>query len=318
METSQPRRRLRLSLRVLLLVIAMIGAGFGWIVDTSRGQRATIAFIEANGGAVSYDWAQQSDVSLMKPSGPAWLRRIVGDELFQDIGGIQLNGSIPRRAQAPPDEVFRRLLRAGPRITTLFVSEWGLNAAAYRAIGQFKNLETFTLTNERITEADVASLRGLANLKTLEIIISDCPITNQSLRSISQLTDLETLILCESPYGLSSEDQAQPILDEGLDCLSRLPKLEFLTVWNIRLTDRGFDHLARFNKLKRLELRGPRESEISARGLQRLKTVRSLDELTLYVGQWNFSIGPSPQEPTPAEKIDEEVRTSIESQPISR
>ena len=302
---------------MLLLAIAVIGAGLGWVVNTIRGQRATVAFVEANGGLVSYDWAANIDVSLMKPSGPLWIRRIIGDELFQDIGGIELNWSIPRRAQDPPVDVFRRLLRAAPRITTLSVSEWGLNATAYRAIGQFKNLETFTLTNEQMTDADVASLRGLANLKTLEIIISDCPITNQSFWSISQLTNLETLILCESPSARSSEDQTQPILDEGLECLSRLTNLEELTIKNINLTDRGFDHLSRFNKLKSLDLRGPKESEISASGLQRLKTVRSLDALTLDIGRWNFSIGPNAKS-TLSEKIDEEVQASIEPQPVAR
>ena len=61
--TSQPdpllrpwRRFLRLSVRGLIVLVLVIGAGLGWIVHQAHVQRDAVAAIKNAGGSVKYDW----------------------------------------------------------------------------------------------------------------------------------------------------------------------------------------------------------------------------------------------------------------------
>jgi hypothetical protein len=54
---SRPWRRfLRFSVRGLIVVVLMAGVWLGWIVESARTQRETVAAIKSAGGAVCYDW----------------------------------------------------------------------------------------------------------------------------------------------------------------------------------------------------------------------------------------------------------------------
>jgi hypothetical protein len=49
------RRRLRISVRGLIVLVLIIGAGLGWIVQGARVQREAVSAIRRDGGVVSYD-----------------------------------------------------------------------------------------------------------------------------------------------------------------------------------------------------------------------------------------------------------------------
>jgi hypothetical protein len=49
-------RRLRLSIRILIALVLLIGTGLGWIVRSARIQRDAVEAIVKSGGAVKYDW----------------------------------------------------------------------------------------------------------------------------------------------------------------------------------------------------------------------------------------------------------------------
>jgi hypothetical protein len=54
---SRPWRRiLRFSARGLIVIVLMAGVWLGWIVESARTQRETVAAIKSAGGAVCYDW----------------------------------------------------------------------------------------------------------------------------------------------------------------------------------------------------------------------------------------------------------------------
>lgn len=50
------RKLLRISVRELLVLVLVIGAGLGWIVRAARIQREAVAAITRAGGSVKYDW----------------------------------------------------------------------------------------------------------------------------------------------------------------------------------------------------------------------------------------------------------------------
>ncbi len=93
----RPRRRwFRVSLRGLMILVVLIGGAAGWVANTIRTQRQSIAAVRAAGGDVRFDWEkQQVGVSRGRPvyrngpSAPRWLRRWLGDELFQQVTSVR-------------------------------------------------------------------------------------------------------------------------------------------------------------------------------------------------------------------------------------
>lgn len=89
----KPRRRyLTFSLRTLFILLTALAVWLGIVVNRAREQREAVKAIKALRGSVVYDWELQhtpdGDISdprpYGKPTGPAWLRRITGDDYFQE------------------------------------------------------------------------------------------------------------------------------------------------------------------------------------------------------------------------------------------
>lgn len=89
------RQWLRISVRGLIVLVLIIGAGLGWIVHGVRSQREAVAAIRRDGGAVLYDWEwkdqfYQSDLrgTQVSRAGVSELRlvlpRIVGVKLVRE------------------------------------------------------------------------------------------------------------------------------------------------------------------------------------------------------------------------------------------
>ena len=67
--TTRPWRRfLRVSVRGLIVLVLVTGAGVGWLVRSARIQREAVAAIRKAGGGVSYDsrWDRSASVSRSK------------------------------------------------------------------------------------------------------------------------------------------------------------------------------------------------------------------------------------------------------------
>ena len=47
---------LRLSVRELMVLVLVVGAGLGWMVRSARIQREAVEAIKSAGGTVRYDW----------------------------------------------------------------------------------------------------------------------------------------------------------------------------------------------------------------------------------------------------------------------
>jgi hypothetical protein len=269
------KRRFRLSLRVLMLVIAIGGLGLGWLASKIYCQRKAVALIEGNGGWVVYDWSRY-DGRKRDPPGPRWLRRMIGDELFQEIDHICLENHGPRSMHSPSEEVLRWAVRGAPRVRTLWIDRTDMGERAYQAIGKLRRLADLSLVGDAPTDAHLAYLINL--------------------------TELESLDIC---YG-------RHLTDRAMETLSRLPKLEVLKIWNPNLTDRGLDQLSRCKRLRDLDVSGDR-SVVSAVGMRHLRAMWSLERLSIDVPNWSFyTSGSRSSEPTPAEAIDKAIAELLE------
>lgn len=86
-------RRFRFSLRAFLSAFIVVAVLLATLTNRAREQRETVAGLRALGWQVQYDWQG----SLHGPPGPAWLRRIVGDDYFEEVvqvsfwGGEEMN-----------------------------------------------------------------------------------------------------------------------------------------------------------------------------------------------------------------------------------
>jgi hypothetical protein len=263
-----------LSLRALMLLVAVVGIGLGWVANKICWQRAAKASIEGIGGRVWYDWSEE-EIGRSQPPGPRWLRRIIGDELFQEISGAWLDEFQPSRSYATSKDVLERVVLGAPRIRRLIIGRDDMSETAYQVIGKLTSLEDLSLTKHAPTDVGVSFLTNLTGLKSL------------ALFGGGRLTD------------------------QALERISRLPNLESLTICGENLTDRGLEHLSRSKRLNNLYLVANR-SEISNVGLQHLRAMPSLESLTIDVGNWTISAhGPLLGEISPAEAIDKAIAESV-------
>ncbi len=94
-KTTRPRKRLRLTLGVLMAVVLVLGGGLGYIARRSRGssdRRWRGDTARCNRGSVRYDWQVIVDgkrVSL-PPKGPKWLREAIGADVFDTVTNVGL------------------------------------------------------------------------------------------------------------------------------------------------------------------------------------------------------------------------------------
>ena len=69
--------RIRFSLRSLLLLTAILGAGLGWLVykiNVYQVREAAIVSLEEVGVCVLYDYEVDNSISSQEPPSPSWLR----------------------------------------------------------------------------------------------------------------------------------------------------------------------------------------------------------------------------------------------------
>lgn len=103
------RRRFQFSLRTLLVLLTALAIWLGFTVNRAQVQKKAVRAIEAAGGVVQYDWQPKlkpqsgGTVSVAyqashwtnvltpesgQPGGPAWLRRLIGDDYFQEVESV--------------------------------------------------------------------------------------------------------------------------------------------------------------------------------------------------------------------------------------
>jgi hypothetical protein len=224
-----------------MLLVLVLGGWLGWRVHLARRQREAVAVIKAGGGDVGYDWEFVGDERhyVAGPPVPAWLRRTIGEEYFQDVVEANL---------AYTDSVFDRwynwkltgdvvpTLRSFPRLRFLHLNGSQATDRTMDVVAGLNDLEELTMDNARVTDAGIAKLKGLKKLRALRIETDSgkLPIGDTGMAHLKSLTRLEHLILGEAE-----------ITDAGLAELKGLASLKELCIGANRVTREGMQRFRR-------------------------------------------------------------------------
>ena len=102
--TDGPTKRphwLRFSLRMMLLLMALLCVGFAWLavkLNAARQQHAIVAAILDAGGKVNFDYEVSNQGAYTTyyinapPPTPPWLRAMLGDDFFRNVVKVEFFG----------------------------------------------------------------------------------------------------------------------------------------------------------------------------------------------------------------------------------
>ena len=202
------RLRFQFSIRTLLALTVAVAIPFSWLavkIKKAREQESASTAIAELGGQV-----------FSTPSGPAWLRRMLGHDLFTTVHavwfrGVQVtdDGLEGLDGLSQPDEV--RISRSG-------ITDTGL-----KHLKNLKHLQLLELSDNRITGEGLENLSGLNEIQTLDLECSD--ITDAGLQHLKGLSRLINLDL----------DSTQ-ITDAGLEHLKGRSNLLASSVCGTKVT----------------------------------------------------------------------------------
>jgi hypothetical protein len=288
MEAEPPRRRrLTLSLRVMMLLVLVVACWLGSISNKARQQRVAVAAITQSHGSVRYDWEFVNGTLTpgREPAAPRWLRRALGDEFFQHVVQVDLRDYSPPEGRlqrlGPRPEVILAHLRVLPYLQRLYFDDDLATDEGLRNIAGLTDLEVlFIYGSYKLGDAGIAHLAGLKNLKWL--MIENSRMTDQGLANLKGLTRLEILALGGGHVsddglvhvgglkgvimlGLKGGDN---ISDAGLAHLAKLTKLQYLSIQKGRVSDRGLECLRGLTKLRKISIG---DTMVADEGIKKLK-----------------------------------------------
>ena len=218
------RRRSAISLRLLMVAIPVIAVVFAWKANRARDQHRAIKAIKTAGGVgwITYDWEEPNASGQTKRDAkleaPMLLRRILGDEYFQEIVRVTVGGRKTRISIETLQAVSKL-----PNLTDLHV------------IGDESS-------NSSITLQETAVLSEITTLKYLGLPCTG--IGDDAMRPLSKLVNLQELYLYRTH------------VQEGTKYLTGMKNLRSVVLLDSQLTDKGLDYLINLPSLEVLDITG--------------------------------------------------------------
>ncbi len=248
------RRRLRFSVRILMLLVLLVGACLGWWVDrvnrANRQRRAVAAILKAHGRVwYDYEFSGEMAIPIGNPWAPEWLRKRFGDEFFQEVTMVAFQNPLP--PDPAPEEA-----RESPRVR--------LAEAQLAAVEGLDRLERLYLVGSWTTDDGLERLKRLARLRYLNL--AGTRVKGPGLAHLTALHELRELSLVRTKVD-----------DDGLANLRGLRGLRKLNLYGTKVTDAGLAHLAGLTGLEELTLSGTKVTDTGLAHLKRLSHLRTLD-----------------------------------------
>lgn len=251
---SLPRRRFRVSVRALMVIVLILGAGPCWLVRViyqTRQQREAVEAIEQAGGLALYDWQwPRTGSHAPSPPGPNWVHANLGIDMVSSVVFVDLRGTATDRLAAMAgrlprlEELHCGGLRGGLRLELRLTP---------RALSFYPYLhpDDYSFWN-----TSLGHLRGLVRLRVLDLSYSE--ISDEGLPHLAGLTSLMRLDLSQTE-----------VSDAGLAHLAGLTNLRALNLEGTRVTAAGLKRLAGLRGLRFLDVRWTGVDDFGAQELRR-------------------------------------------------
>ncbi len=266
------RIRTRLSLRVLMVIVLVIGGGLGWVVHRAKVQRQAVEAITKAGGTVSYDWQYPDGKLAPKGATSPWPKPLVdalGPDYFDSVAGVMFR---PGRKQDSDSATTDALMaQIGQLDRTWFLHLVGAQGekvtdAGLAHVAGLTRLKVLVIRGRGLTDSGLVHLAGLSRLETLTLNFT--PMTDAGMAHFRGLTRLKSLDLRMNPG----------IRGPGLVHLANMTQLEHLALEQTSVDGAGLAHLASLRSLRELILSGP---GITDDGLAHLEGLENLTLLTI-------------------------------------
>lgn len=191
-----------------------------------RRQREVAKGIERLGGKVHW----MIDFPRVESTTQAWLRRLLGEELF----------AYPEVVEIYNGEAMQYLAELGqPHVLTLVGAEVTNENLEY--VRKLTELQSIALLDMHVTDD---GMRPLLELKHLQVLwIEGAPVTDAGIDYIQEMTQLRDVILIGTQ-----------VADAGLVKLSNLKQLNRLVLKRSSITDAGLDCLKDCTELRELNI----------------------------------------------------------------
>jgi hypothetical protein len=191
MDVKPERRWFHYSLRTLLLFVAIASAGFGWLgmkVRAKQREREAVKAIDNSAGYFAYGYQLDAGRNRVAPvpPGPAWLRKLVGDDFFADVEVIGCG----HRQLSDKDLSHLRVL---PGVKELELGGCELTDAGLAQIEGLSRLKNLWLYHTLITDTGLVHLEGLTSLESLDLRYTK--VTDAGLSHLHKLTRLKQISL---------------------------------------------------------------------------------------------------------------------------
>jgi Leucine-rich repeat (LRR) protein len=188
---KRKRRWFQFSLRTLLIFTAVAAVACSWLVskiERKRQEREAAEAIVKLGGFAYYDceWTTQGLNFHNRPRGPAWLRKLLGENLFSEFELVSLD-------KVPGAEAALANIRGLTHVKFLTLSRTNITDADLANLGELIDLQSLDLVETKVTDMGLVNLRGFTQLNSLEL--SRTKVTDAGLKHLKGLTKLQTLYL---------------------------------------------------------------------------------------------------------------------------
>ncbi len=178
-----------------MVVVVLLSVGLGWFAIKLREaerQRKAVEKIKEAGGWVRYDYeVDKFSVPIAKPEPPAtaWLTKLVGDDFFSDVAGVNLYDT-------KFGDAGLGHLKEMTRMEWLCLDGTQVTDVGLKHLTGLTELERLDFFGTQITDVGLEYLKGLTQLEWLALTATH--ISDVGLENLKGLTRLKYLVLDEA------------------------------------------------------------------------------------------------------------------------
>ena len=169
---KRKRRWFQYSLGTLMTLVTVCALACSWLAVKMRQaerQREAAAAVEKLGGTVEWD--------STAPRRPVWLRRLVGDDLFNSVRSVDFSGNELRDAWLEHIKMLSQLRE-------LHLVETNATDADIEQIKSLSQLNVLALDGTQVTDAGLGHVGSLSQLRDLDI--GSTQVTDAGVKKLQQ------------------------------------------------------------------------------------------------------------------------------------